>query len=73
MDFHTRFAIGELLWFENNEGKPVSARVRGIEIVVKEGEIKHPIIKYKLRDGSYLIEDDSLFRTKEECLDNMCK
>lgn len=73
MEIATRFDIGELLWFEDNEGKPVSARVRGIEIVVKEGEIRHPIIKYKLRDGSYLVEADNLFRTKEECLDSMCK
>lgn len=73
MEIATRFDIGELLWFENNEGKPVSARIRGIEIVVKEGQIKHPIIKYKLRDGSYLVEADNLFRTKEECLEDMYK
>lgn len=73
MEIATRFDIGELLWFENNEGKPVSARIRGIEIVVKEGQIKHPIVKYKLRDGSYLVEADNLFRTKEECLEDMYK
>lgn len=73
MKIATKFDIGELLWFENNEGKAVSAKVRGIEIVVKEGQINHPIIKYKLRDGSYLVEADNLFRTKEECLEDMRK